>query len=238
MLDARLDAPDRTDAKRWAVFAHCFTCNKDYKAAAYVSQTLTKHGIGVLRFDFSGLGQSQGLFEETNFSSNIDDMISASQFLTESRNGPSLLIGHSLGGTAALYAAGRIPSVKAVVTIGSPAQPGYVVRHLGNVRQKIETQGEARVSVEGRRFTFKRQFLEDLEQAPSTERIERFNKAVLILHAPEDQIVGIENASILFKAVRHPKSFVALSGADHLLSKRPDAEYAAELIAVWAKRYR
>ncbi|MEJ2037838.1 MAG: alpha/beta fold hydrolase [Desulfosarcinaceae bacterium] len=236
-LDARLDMPEDPDTQSLAVFAHCFTCNKDFKAAAYISQTLTNRGIGVLRFDFTGLGQSQGFFEETNFSTNVSDLLSAAQYLAGNGKGPFMLVGHSLGGTAALYAADQIPSVTAVVTIGSPAEPRYVKRHFNDVQDKIETQGEAMVSVEGRRFTFTRQFLRDLEQAPLADRIGRFNKALLVLHAPEDQTVGVDNAAAIFKAARHPKSFVALAGADHLLSKRQDAEYAAELIAVWAKRY-
>lgn len=236
-LDARLDLPGGADADLWAVFAHCFTCHKDFKAAAYVSRTLTEHGIGVLRFDFTGLGKSQGQFEETSFSSNVSDLISAAQYLSDIRKGPGMLVGHSLGGTAALSAAGLIPSVKAVATIGSPAEPKHVIRHLGAVRRKIETLGEAQVSVEGRRFTFKKQFLEDLEQAPLADRIKQFDKALLVLHAPEDETVSIENAAAIFRAVRHPKSFISLSGADHLLSRKQDAKYAADLIAIWAKRY-
>ena len=236
-LDARLDIPEGPDVDLWAVFAHCFTCNKDFKAAAYISRTLTEHGIGVLRFDFTGLGQSQGMFEETSFSSNVNDLISAARYLTDMHKDPEMLVGHSLGGTAALEAAGLIPSVTAVVTIGSPAEPKHVVRHLGAAHKKIETMGEAQVSVEGRRFTFKKQFLEDLEQAPLDDRIKQFDKALLILHAPEDQTVGIENAAAIFRAARHPKSFISLSGADHLLSRKQDARYAADLIAIWAKRY-
>ncbi len=237
VLDARLDQPDDKDVKAWAVFAHCFTCNKNFKAAAYVSQALTEHGLGVLRFDFTGLGQSQGAFEETNFSSNVADIISAVRYLAENRQAPQLLVGHSLGGTAALYAAEQIDSVSAVVTVGSPAEPKHLMRHLTAAKQRIGKQGQGRVLVDGRSFTFKKQFFQDLEQASLAERLGRLKKAVLILHAPRDGTIGIENAAAIFKAARHPKSFVALAGADHLLSDKQDAAYAGNLIAVWADMY-
>lgn len=236
-LDARLDQPEDSDVRAWAVFAHCFTCNKNFKAAAYVSQALTEHGLGVLRFDFTGLGQSQGAFEETNFSSNVADIISAARYLTVNRRAPQLLVGHSLGGTAALFAAEQIASVSAVVTVGSPAEPKHLLRHLTGARERIEKQGQARIMVDGRPFTFKKQFFQDLEQTSLAERIGRLKKAILILHAPQDGTVGIENAAAIFKAARHPKSFVALAGADHLLSDKQDAAYTGDMIAVWAGKY-
>jgi putative redox protein len=236
-LDARVDLPKNRDIKAWAIFAHCFTCNKNFKAAAYVSQTLAEHGIGVLRFDFTGLGQSQGVFEETNFSSNITDLLSAARYLSDSRQAPQLLVGHSLGGTAALYAAGQIDSVSAVVTIGSPAEPKHLMRHMAEAKEAIQSQGEAQIMVDGRRFTFNKQFLQDLEKITLEEHVSRLRAALLILHAPQDETVAIENAAAIFKAARHPKSFVALADADHLLSNKADAVYAGTLIAVWASRY-
>ena len=236
-LDARLDRPETRDIRAWSIFAHCFTCNKDFKAAAYVSQALTEFGLGVLRFDFTGLGRSQGLFEETNFSSNVTDILSAASYLEAEAQPPRLLVGHSLGGTAALYAAGQVGSVAAVATIGSPAEPRHLMRHLDGAKENIEKQGEAQITLDGRRFTFKRQFIRDLEQASLGERLGRLRKALMILHAPQDETVGIENAAAIFKAARHPKSFVALDGADHLLSAKQDAAYAGSLIAVWAGRY-
>lgn len=236
-LDARLDRPEGRGEQAWVVFAHCFTCNKDFKAAAYVSRALVDHGLGVMRFDFTGLGQSQGAFEETNFSSNVTDILSAAHYLTEIGRSPKLLVGHSLGGTAALFAAGRIASVSAVVTIGSPAEPGHLMRHFGKVKEEIEKTGRAQIVVDGRPFTVRRQFVQDLEQTSPAERIGRIGKALLILHSPQDDTVGIENAAAIFKAARHPKSFVALDGADHLLSNRQDASYAGRLIAAWADKY-
>lgn len=236
-LDARLDRPDGQNVRAWAVVAHCFTCNKDYKAAVYVSQGLTEYGIGVLRFDFTGLGRSEGAFEETTFSSNVTDILAAAHYLAEKAMPPQLLVGHSLGGTAALVAAGQIASVDAVVTMASPAEPRHLISHLGNARERIESQGQAQVTLGGRTFTFKRQFLHDLERTSMAGRISRLKKAILILHAPLDGTVGIENATAIFKAARHPKSFVALDGADHLLSAKQDAVYAGRLIAVWADRY-
>jgi fermentation-respiration switch protein FrsA (DUF1100 family) len=236
-LDARLDRPDARSVQAWAIFAHCFTCNKDFKAAAYVSQALTEYGLGVLRFDFTGLGRSQGSFEETNFSSNVTDILAAARYLAENHQGPQLLVGHSLGGTAALLASGQIDSVSAVVTIGSPAEPGHLMRHMTGVKEQVAREGQAQIIVEGRPFTVKKQFLQDLEQSSLADRIGHLNKALLILHAPQDATVGIENAAALFKAARHPKSFVALDGADHLLSDRLHAAYAGRLIAVWAGMY-
>jgi len=236
-LDARLERPDRDDTVAWAVVAHCFTCNKDYKAAAYVSQVLTEYGIGVLRFDFTGLGGSQGLFEETSFNTNVADILAAADYLAEKGMPPRLLVGHSLGGTAALCAASKIKSVKAVVTIASPAEPRHLLNHLGGVRERIRQQGQAQVVMGGRTYVFKQQFFDDLERISMPECIGKLGKAILILHAPLDATVGIENAAALFKAARHPKSFVALDGADHLLSNRQDAVYAGRLIGVWAGRY-
>jgi pimeloyl-ACP methyl ester carboxylesterase len=236
-LDALLDRPEAPGVRAWVIFAHCFTCNKNFKAAAYVSQALTGYGLGVLRFDFTGLGQSQGAFEETNFSSNVTDILSAAQYLSAAGQAPRLLVGHSLGGTAALYAAGQVASVSAVATIGSPAEPRHLMRHLDGAKEIIEKKGQAQIMVDGRRFTVKKQFFQDLEQTSLAERIGRLGKALLIMHAPQDGTVGIENAAAIFKAARHPKSFVALDGADHLLSDKQDAAYAGHLIAVWAGKY-
>ncbi len=235
-LAARLDLPEGPPGA-YALFAHCFTCSKDIFAAQRIAAGLAERGVGVLRFDFTGLGHSQGEFANSNFSSNVEDLLRAAAYLRERRAAPGLLIVHSLGGAAVLAAAGEIPEAKAVVTIGAPAEPSHVLKHLGARRAEIEAQGEAEVELGGRRFRIRRQLIEDIEAHSLEERIARLNRALLVLHAPRDEIVGIENASKIFLAARHPKSFVSLDDADHLLTKRSDAAYVAELIAAWGSRY-
>lgn len=236
-LAARLDLPETDPPRAWALFAHCFTCTKDLKAAANISRAMTGEGVGVLRFDFTGLGESEGVFSETTFSSNVDDLVAAARFLEQQHAPPRVLVGHSLGGAAVLQAAGRIASARAVVTIGAPADPRHVVRHLEGVRQEIETTGEAPVELAGRTFRIGKSFLEDLEAARMAETIRRLDRALLVFHAPLDDVVGIENAGRIFQAARHPKSFISLDRADHLLTDSADSQYVGRLIAAWAAPY-
>jgi putative redox protein len=235
-LAARFDMPDGK-AKAVALFAHCFTCSKDIPAARRIAARLAGLGIAVLRFDFTGLGHSQGEFANTHFSSNIADLVAAAQHLESLGQAPALLIGHSLGGAAVLAAAAQIPSAKAVVTIGAPADPGHVIHNFGCKLDEIAAAGQAEVSLAGRPFTIRQEFIEDVSAARLTPAISALKRALLVLHAPGDQTVGIENAGEIFGAAKHPKSFVTLDNADHLLSRAEDAEYAADVIAAWSRRY-
>ena len=236
MLAGRLEAPDG-EIKAFALFAHCFTCSKDILAASRIAGALAARGIAVLRFDFTGLGGSTGDFANTNFSSNIADLIAAADFLRQNHRAPELLIGHSLGGAAVLAAAGDIPEAKAVVTIGAPSDPGHVTHLLQDRVGEIVERGSARVQLAGRDFLITRQFIDDIAQHRLADKISDLRKALLVLHGPRDQIVGIENASWIFSAAKHPKSFVSLDSADHLLSRPSDAAYAADVIACWTSRY-
>ena len=235
-LDARYDHPVGP-IRATALFAHCFTCSKDLAAASRISRALAHRGLGVLRFDFTGLGHSDGEFENTGFSSNLDDLVRAADHLRATLRAPSLLIGHSLGGTAMLAAAERIPEATGVVTIGAPSSPVHVQRLFTGAIDAIRRDGVAEVELGGRRFRIRREMVEDLEAHPLAQRIAALRKALLVMHAPFDATVGIENASEIFLAAKHPKSFVSLDSADHLLTHRADAEYAAEVIAGWAGRY-
>jgi uncharacterized OsmC-like protein/alpha/beta superfamily hydrolase len=236
-LSARLDLPLEGKPAAFALFAHCFTCSKNIKAIAHISRALTREGIAVLRFDFTGLGESEGDFAETNFSSNVDDLIMAAEFLKSDYHAPKILIGHSLGGAAVIQAAGRIPSSKAVVTIAAPADPQHLTHALGSATQTIKSHGEAEVSLAGRTFKLKKQFLDDLQFINMKETLNNLNKALLVLHSPIDQTVAIENAAQIFQAARHPKSFISLDKADHLLSSPEDSLYAGSVIAAWALKY-
>ena len=236
LLSARLDAP-LGPPLAYALFAHCFTCSKDTKASAYISAALAERGIAVLRFDFTGLGGSEGDFANTNFSSNIGDLVAAAGFLREHHRAPTILIGHSLGGTAALAAAAHIPECTAVATIGSPFDPGHVLHLIGGSEQAIEREGEAEVEIAGRAFRVKRQFLEDIRGQKLAEIVARLGKALMVMHSPRDTIVDIDNAAKIFGAAKHPKSFASLDPADHLLSRREDASYAGHMLAAWAERY-
>ena len=235
-LAARFDLPDGKP-KAVALFAHCFTCGKDIAAARRIAARLSGLGIAVLRFDFTGLGHSKGEFANTHFTSNVSDLVAAAAHLTGLGQAPSLLIGHSLGGAAVLAAAADVPSVKAIVTIGAPADPGHVIHNFGCKIDEIREAGEAEVSLAGRPFTIRREFIDDISTARLKPAIAGLKRALLVLHSPIDQTVGIENASEIFLAAKHPKSFVTLDGADHLLSRVEDAEYAAEVIAAWSRRY-
>lgn len=236
MLAARLDLPESVP-QAYALFAHCFTCSKDVFAASRISRGLTDFGIAVLRFDFTGLGQSGGDFANTNFSSNIEDIIHAATFLREYYKAPSLLIGHSLGGAAVLAVVQSVPEVRAVATIGAPADPDHVVRLLLESRAEIEASGEAEVQLAGRTFRIRRQFLDDIAAQPQAKRIRNLGAALLVMHSPIDSTVGVDNARRIFDAARHPRSFIALDGADHLLTEHADATFAAGMLAAWSSRY-
>jgi uncharacterized OsmC-like protein/fermentation-respiration switch protein FrsA (DUF1100 family) len=235
-LAARLDLP-AGPVRGFALFAHCFTCTKDILAAKRIASGLAAAGVGVLRFDFTGLGSSEGEFANTNFSSNVEDLVHAAAYLRANFVGPHLLIGHSLGGTAVLAAAAEIPEAKAVVTIGAPADVAHVLNQFGSSLDEIRQRGEARVTLAGRQFTIRRTFIEDAEGQRLTSRIATLGKALLVMHAPLDAVVGIDNASKIFLAAKHPKSFVSLDDADHLLSDASIAAYAARVIVAWASKY-
>ena len=235
-LAGRLDLP-AGPPRGFALFAHCFTCSKDLHAATCIAAQLTQAGFGVLRFDFTGLGASEGEFSNTNFSSNVDDLVAAAAWLREHHVAPQLLIGHSLGGAAALAAASRIPEVSALATIGAPAAASHVTGVLTDAVDEIARAGEATVELAGRTFTVRQQFLDDVCSQKVLEQLGSFSGALLILHSPIDNTVGIEHAARIFEAARHPKSFVALDGADHLLTNARDAEFAAHVIGTWASRH-
>ena len=221
----------------YALFAHCFTCGKDNLAAKRIAERLSEVGIAVMRFDFTGLGMSEGEFANTHFSSNVEDLIAAANALRASRGAPAILIGHSLGGAAVIAAASRIPDARAVVTISAPVDPGHVVNLFKDKVDAIREQGEVEVQLVGRPFRIKREFLDDVTEKRLHEALANLRKALLIFHSPTDAQVGIDNATHIFTAARHPKSFVSLAGADHLLSKKSDAVYVADVLAAWAGRY-
>ncbi|HET7888308.1 MAG TPA: bifunctional alpha/beta hydrolase/OsmC family protein [Bradyrhizobium sp.] len=235
-LAAALDTPDRP-VRAYALFAHCFTCGKDVLAAKRIAVALAARGIAVLRFDFTGLGSSEGDFANATFSSNVADLVRAANHLRKAYQAPSLLIGHSLGGAAILAAADQIPEAKAVVTIGAPSDPTHVTGQFAASIEKIREDGQAEVSLAGRPFTIKREFLDDIAEHNLMGHITRLRRALLVMHSPTDDTVGIDNATRIFVAARHPKSFVSLSDTDHLLSDRRDAAYVADVIAAWASRY-
>lgn len=235
-LAARLDLPAGPPVA-FALFAHCFTCGKDVKAASRIATALTDSGFGVLRFDFTGLGKSDGEFANTNFTSNTDDVLAAADWLRTEHQAPQLLIGHSLGGAAVLAVADSIDEVRAVATVGAPSDPEHVTGVFADSVDEIRVAGEAEVQLAGRTFTIRQQFLDDLRNHVVVDRIASSKKAHLVLHSPIDNTVGIENAAIIFDAAKHPKSFVSLDGADHLLTDPNDAAYAATIIAAFGKRY-
>lgn len=235
-LSARLDRAEG-DEIGFALFAHCFTCSKNLKAVGHITKSLADRGISTLRFDFTGLGQSDGEFANTNFSSNVQDLIAAADYMKAELEAPDLLVGHSLGGAAVLHAAHDLDSVKAVATIGAPSDPTHVKENFELKLDEIEETGEAQVTLAGRTFRIKKQFLDDLEKAGRKDKISTLNRALLIMHAPHDSTVSIDNAATLYTRAKHPKSFVSLYQSDHLLTNPDFSKYAGKLIAQWSEIY-
>lgn len=236
-LTGNLELPPGGDWQATALFAHCFTCTRNIKAARNITQALAKAGFAVMRFDFTGLGESEGDFADTNFSSNIDDLEDAAGWLADHLAVPQLLIGHSLGGTAALAAAGRLESVRAVATLAAPSSPDHVLKQFGKNLDTIESEGSAEVDLAGRSFRIRKDFIDDARSHDLDDRLRKLRRALLVLHSPTDRIVSIDNAQQIFAAALHPKSFVSLDDADHLLSRAADSEYAGAVIAAWAGRF-
>ena len=236
-LGARLDLPVDGSPSAYALFAHCFTCSKNLRAVGHISNALTERGIAVMRFDFTGLGESAGDFANTNFSSNVEDLLSAAAYMKAQFEAPDILIGHSLGGAAVLQAAGRLDHVKAVATIAAPYDPAHVKHLLNDSIEEIERSGKAAVTLAGRVFTIKKQFLDDLDEVRSKENIRSLQKALLVFHSPVDRTVSIDNAAKIYEAARHPKSFVSLDQADHLLTNEEDSQYVGAVLAAWARKF-
>ena len=236
-LAGRLELPADQHPHNMVIFAHCFTCTKNLAAVRNISKGLTSNGFGVLRFDFTGLGESEGEFADTNFSGNVEDLVAAASYLEEKYEAPSLLVGHSLGGAAVIFAAAKIPSVRAVATIGAPSNPVHVKHLLRSSIEEIKTEGKAVVNLSGRDFTIKKQFLDDLEANALPETVKTLKRSLLIMHSPQDSTVDIKNAEEIYISAKHPKSFVSLDGADHLLSDKEDSIYAGKIISAWAERY-
>ncbi|NND03988.1 MAG: OsmC family protein [Acidimicrobiia bacterium] len=236
-LAGRIDFPVNGDPIGYALYAHCFTCSKNLRAIGRITETLAAHGIATLRFDFTGLGESEGDFAATNFTTNVQDFVAATRFLRDNYGAPEIVIGHSLGGAVALAAAPDLPKVKCVVTVAAPATPEHILNHLEKDLETIHSEGEADVQLAGRPITIRDQLLHDIEGVDLTERIAALGKPLLVLHSPIDNTVGIDNAADIFEAARHPKSFISLDSADHLISDDEDARYVAEVIASWATRY-
>jgi len=235
-LAAKIDYPEG-EHKACALFAHCFTCSKNLKAVGNIAKALNKKGVAVLRFDFTGLGDSEGTFEDTNFSSNVDDLVAASEYMGKEMSLPSILIGHSLGGAAVIQAAHKMDSVKAVATIGAPSEPKHVKKHFESKKEEIIEKGSAIVNLGGRPFRIKKQFLDDLEKTKMDKYIENLDRALIVMHSPLDDTVGIENAAHIYKTAKHPKSFLSLHEADHLLMDESYSLYAGSIIAEWSSIY-
>jgi putative redox protein len=236
-LAALLDRPVDGEPIAYALFAHCFTCSKDYKGVSRISRALARQGMAVLRFDFTGLGQSEGNFEDTTFSSNVEDLVAAAEFMASEFEAPKLLIGHSLGGAAVLKAAQSIPSARAVATIAAPSSPKHLLRHLGPTAEEIDSQGSAEVQIGGRSIRVGRELLDDISSASLHDAVADLGKALMVFHSPIDNVVGIDHATTIFTTAKHPKSFVSLDTADHLLTDSEDAIFVGSVIAAWARRY-
>ncbi|MBT9188401.1 MULTISPECIES: bifunctional alpha/beta hydrolase/OsmC family protein [Zobellia] len=236
-LIGRLELPANRHPHNFGIFAHCFTCTKNLAAVRNISKALTANGFGVLRFDFTGLGESEGDFADTNFSGNVEDLVAAASYLKDNYKAPTLLVGHSLGGAAVIFAADKISSVNALATIGAPSNPVHIEHLLQSGIPEIEKTGKAVINLSGRDFTIKKQFLDDLQHKSLPQTLSKLRKPLLILHSPQDSTVEIKNAEEIYVAAHHPKSFVSLDGADHLLSNKKDSLYAGEVISGWAKRY-
>ena len=237
LLAARLELPDDEQPLAYALFAHCFTCSKDLTAVVHISRALSSRRIAVLRFDFTGLGESNGAFAETTFSTEVSDLVAAARFLEREYAAPRLLIGHSLGGAAVLAAVAEIPSTVAVATIAAPFHPAQLRALLGETAAQVEQEGQATARIDGRDFTIRKSLLDDLEAQRPAETLATLKAALLVMHSPRDQVVGIDNAAGIYQAAHHPKNFISLDPADHLLSEARDSSYAGEMIATWAGRY-
>jgi len=235
-LAGALEYPDES-AKAYVLFAHCFSCGKDIAAASRIARALVARGFAVLRFDFTGLGNSDGDFANTNFSSNVDDLLKAAEYLRNEYRAPSLVIGHSLGGTAALAVANDIPECRGVVTIGAPHDPEHITKHFKDSLQSIVEQGEAEIDIGGRPLTIRKQFVDDVSRVSEDKLIGKIKKALLVFHSPLDDVVSIHEAEKIYQSALHPKSFISLDKADHLLTDKADAEYVASMIAAWGTRY-
>ena len=236
-LSGVLETPAGLTPHNYVVFAHCFTCNKNLNAIRHISNALIANGFAVLKFDFTGLGESEGDFSQTSFTSNVSDLVQAAEYLADQFSQPSLLIGHSLGGAAVIAAASKIPSIKAVATIGAPFAPEHVEHLFDGANDQFEQTGQAQVNIGGRPFIIGKQFVDDIRAQDPVKTVKQLKTALMILHSPQDTIVGIDNAASIFKAAKHPKSFISLNGADHLLSRSQDAIYTGNTIAAWATRY-
>ncbi len=237
LLAAKLELPDKQEAHNYALFAHCFTCNKNLTAVRNISRALNNYGIAVLRFDFTGLGESEGEFADTNFTSNVSDLVCAADFLAQEYQAPSILIGHSLGGAAVIFAAERIPSIRALATVGAPASPAHVSHLFSGGLDEIEAKGEAEVNIGGRPFRLKKDFIDDIQAVNLEEVLQRLKKPLLVAHSPQDMTVEIENAKRIYHYAKHPKSFISIDGADHLLTDAKDSTYIGNVIAGWVERY-
>lgn len=235
-LAARVDLPD-DDTDDFVLFAHCFTCSKNLRPVEHISETLSQKEIGVFRFDFTGLGESEGDFADTNFSSNVDDLVAAAKYMKANFQAPDVLVGHSLGGAAVLHAAHRIANCKAVATVAAPADVEHVKTNFSAKLDEIQETGAATVTLQGRDFKIKKQFLDDLSTKRMDEIVRSLKRALMIFHSPIDERVSIDNAAHIYNMARHPKSFVSLDDADHLLLKKRDSRYVAEILASWARRY-
>ena len=236
-LAGHLELPINQEPHNYVLFAHCFTCNKNFFAARNIARALANNGFGVLRFDFTGLGESEGEFADTNFSGNVEDLLAAAEYLKTEHKAPTLIIGHSLGGAAVIFAAQELPSIKAVATVAAPSSPKHVTHLLKSDIKEIKKQGLANVNLGGRDFTIKEQFLKDLNTKQMKSVVSNLEKALLVLHSPQDMVVEIKNAEEIYEAAWHPKSFISLDGADHMLSRKEDSTYAGDVIAAWALRY-
>ncbi|MEJ5348046.1 MAG: alpha/beta fold hydrolase [Desulfosoma sp.] len=236
-LSGRLDTPSEATPEALVLFAHCFTCSKNLTAVVHISRALTNAGYAVFRFDFTGLGESEGDFAKSSFVSHVDDVEAAAHYLAQQGLAPGVLVGHSLGGTAVLHAAPSVHSCRAVAVIGAPFNPTHVSRLLHPHRKTLQRDGAVEIVLGGKTVRIGRGFLEEIPDEEIERRLAGIRQPLLVLHAPEDTVVSVENGERLFRAARHPKSFVALSGADHLLSDKKDAQYVGEVLAVWAKRF-
>lgn len=237
ILSGSLELPEDTMPKAFAIFSHCFTCNKNLINVKFISETLSENGIATLRFDFSGLGDSEGDFAKTDFTSNIDDLLHAAQFLEDNYEAPKLLVGHSLGGAASIIAANKIESVKALTTIGTPSTLDHIRRVFNNKLDEIMINGSAMVDVAGREMEIGRDFVEDLSRYSIKRSLNNLQKPILVMHSPEDDMVNIDHATNIFMAARHPKSFISLDNVDHLIKNIKDARYIGRLISAWSSKY-